>query len=167
MVQHSAIDHTGLPGVGGAAVAYDLERYTGGTISVTSTTDGAALSGPGSLVVAAASGDLLDIRVSMLTSSAGSGADLRIDVATIVSASPVNYVSSLSGTPDTVGVAGWFVPASTRLPITGSVLYVAQAGDISGGNVTLGLRAWCSAVSGRGILASSPDLLFQVINPGQ
>ena len=47
MVQHADIDHTGLPGVGGGTggiVGYDINRYTGGDITLNNV-DGAVVEG--------------------------------------------------------------------------------------------------------------------------
>lgn len=154
-------------GGGGNPVVYDIERYTGGDITVSSTSAGAALSGPGTVIVACASGDLLMIGVSTRDGTS-SGQSVRMDVGTIVSAAVVNYLSSLSGTPATIGVPGWFGAASTLYTHSGEVPYVVQAGDISGGNVELSLRAWLSGAGSRNISASSGSpLIFWVRNLGQ
>jgi hypothetical protein len=162
---HDALDHTGLTGVGGGGSvgAYDIERYTGGNITVNSTTAGAALSGPGNLVIAAAAGDLLLVGIS--TFDVGSDANsMRMDVATIVSAAAVNFVSSASGTPASLGVTGWLGFVSEEYPHIGSVPYVVQAGDISGGNVTLRLCAWVGAGSRTLNATAAGPLIFWAKN---
>jgi hypothetical protein len=150
-------------GGGGALVSYDLERYTAGDISVTSTTSGAALPSLGDCVVAASSGDLLEIGFSTRCTDTDSQS-LRIDAATIVSGSAVNYLSSLSGTVDALGWPAWFVRASEQEIVSGAAPYVVQAGDISAGNVTVGIRAWLSSAGNRPLLQ---PVVFWVKNLGQ
>ncbi len=69
------------------------------TISVTSTTAGAALPGAGTVTVAAATGDLLMVGVGLRENGSHSTTSMRVDVASIVSAAAVNYLSSGTGTP--------------------------------------------------------------------
>lgn len=158
---------SGGGGGGGNPVVYDIEIYTGGDISVTSSSAGAALSGPGTVTVAAASGDLVMLGVNAIDTTSSSNS-LRMDVGTIVSAAVVNYLSSLSGTPATLGVSGWFSHASEEYQHTGEVPYIVQAGDISGGNVEFSLRAWISGATARSIGAAAGNpLVFWVRNLGQ
>jgi hypothetical protein len=157
---------TMAPPAGGNPVLYDIERYTGGNIAITSSTDGAAMSGIGNLVVAAAAGDLLHIGID--ASLAVDTESVRVDVASIVSASPVNYVSSLTGTPLAVGIPGWGWSATTLNRLGHVIPYVAQAGDISGGNITLSLRGWLSSGTSRSFEASATvPLVFWTQNFGQ
>lgn len=155
-------------GGGGNPVVYDIERYTGGDIGVTSTTTGAAVPSMGSVTVAAASGDLVMLGVSIRTEGSAIANSTRFDVGTIVSAAVVNYVSSLSGTASAQGISAWFHFGSEEYPMSGEVPYVVQAGDISGGNVEFSLRAWLSG-AGTHTLAADSDapLLFWVRNLGQ
>lgn len=147
--------------------AYDIERRTAGDLSITSTSAGAAVPTIGNNVVAAASGDLLLIGISATIDNA-LAQRLRMDVATIVSAAVVNYLSSLSGTPATAGVSAWGALASTETRVGTPVPYVVQAGDISGGNVELSLRAWNAGAGTRGISATATaPFLWWVKNLGQ
>lgn len=134
---------------------YDIERYTGGDISLTSTSQ-AAVSGPGDLVVAAESGDLilLGISISPVTTTASS---IAFEFATMVSGSPVTYIGANSGTPQNVPVQTWFIGASETSGAGGAYPYVVQPGDISGGNVTLRLYARVSGT--RSINADSGNPL--------
>ncbi len=164
MVQHEDIDHTGLPGVGGGSVgAYAIVRYTTGDITLGSGTSPVVLSGPGDCVVAVATGDLLMVGLSARTTDTDADS-LSMDAASIVSAAPVNYVSSLTGTPLTTGIPGWYF-GSSRVEAAGATHpYVVQAGDISGGNITLRLYY---RVSGTGKVlgaSSTVPLVFWVKN---
>lgn len=153
-----------IPG-GSGIIAYDFNVYTGGDITFSSTTP-AAVTGPTDLTVAASTGDVVDLGISAIINNT-TAASLGFDFATIVSASPVNYLSSGNGTPITVGVMGWFVPINQSHPVTGSYKYVVQAGDISGGNVVFRLYARVSSGS-RVISASSTTPLWtQATNFGQ
>jgi hypothetical protein len=152
------------PGAG--SVVYDIERRTAGDLSVTSTSAGAAIPTLGTLTVAAASGDLLMIGISAVIASDTEG--MRVDVGTIVSAAVVNYVSSLSGTPATIGIPPWAGISNVTSPIGVTLPYVVQSGDISGGNVELGLRAWLASGTSRIVQASTTSpLVFWVQNMGQ
>jgi hypothetical protein len=169
MVQHADIDHTGLTGIGagGALIGQDSELRTGGDLSVTSTVAGTAIPTLPTLTVPASAGDLLLIGLDCVISSTG-GIGLRLDVGTIVAAAVVNYLSNLTGTPATIGLPGWGAAASTQKFNMGAIRYVVQAGDISGGNVELGLRAWNSGAGTRTVQAStSSPLAFLVMNLGQ
>lgn len=138
--------------------------YTAGDISLTSTSV-AVLSGPGDCVVAASSGDVLLVGISARTENT-TGNSIALDVATIVSASPVNYLSSRTGTPLTTSVPRWFIPASTNGAVGGVTRYVVQSGDISGGNVTL--RMYYRVSGNRTLAASSTvPLEFWVQNTRQ
>lgn len=157
---------TGPLAAAASGLVYDEEIRTAGNLSITSTSAGAAAPTLGTLTVAAASGDLLLIGLNAYLPS--DTELMRLDVATIVSAAAVNYVSSRSGTPASVGVPAWRGTASVEVPIGGSIPYIVQAGDISGGNVELGLRAWLSSGTSRSIAADSGSpLTFWVENRGQ
>lgn len=166
---HDTFDHTGLTGVGGAGgnpVVYDIETYAAGDITVSSTTAGADAANPPDLVVAAATGDLLMVGISARRNDT-SGSSLRMDVATIVSAAVVNYISSGTGTPASTGVSGWFMLGTVVQSVGGEMPYVVQAGDISGGNVTVSLRAWVSAAGPILAAQAAAPLKFWVRNLGQ
>ena len=153
-------------GAPAASVIYDIEKRTAGNLSITSTTAGAAVPTLGTLSVAAVSGDLLMVGLNVYLPS--DTELMRLDVATIVSAAAVNYLSSGSGTPASVGVPGWRPTNGVEAPRGGSIPYVVQAGDISGGNVELGLRAWLSGAGSRDIAADAGSpLTFWVQNFGQ
>lgn len=165
---HDALDHTGLTGVGGAggSPVYDIERYTGGDITVNSTSAGADMAGVSDVVVAAATGDLLMIGLSMRSEGNPSGGG-RVDVK-FITGSTENYVSSLGTSPSAQGISAWIMGiTSGGVKASGEVPYVVQAADISGGNVTLSLRSWVSSSSWVAAADADAPLLFWVRNLGQ
>lgn len=145
---------------------YDIERYTGGDITVSSTTAGADVASLGDISVAASAGDLLMIGLSVRPETVNTSS-LRFDVKCITGATE-NYVSSQGTTPSAQGISGWFCGASTAGGKSGEQAYVVQAADVSSGNVTLSLRAWLSG-SQNWVLAGDTDapLKFWVRNLGQ
>lgn len=153
-------------GTGGNPLSFVEVRYTTGDITLGSGTTPVAVSGPGDLVIAAATGDLLMCGLSARSTDTDADS-LGMDMATIVSAAAVNYVSSRSGTPTTTGVAGWYFGSGRVTSVMGEAPYLVQAGDISGGNVTLRLYYRVSGV-GKVLSASSSGVLhFWVRNLGQ
>lgn len=126
------------------ARAHKHVTSTSGNITANSSTFAALAGqtgGPGTtgfdLAVAARIGDVLAVGVSLHV--AASTTRLFLDAATIVSASPVNYVSGTSGGSSTEGVQAWSIPADTNVRATagGVVHYEVVSGDLSGGTVTV------------------------------
>jgi len=138
----------------GSIGAFDTKRYTGGDIALTSTSQ-AAVSGPTDLVVAAATGDILlvGLAVSPVTNTAAS---IAFEFATMVAGSPVNYIGARSGTPINIPVQMWLIGSAETSGCGGMYPYTVQAGDISGGNVTLRLYARVSANRSINADASNP-----------
>jgi len=154
----------GMPDATAATAGpYDIERYTGGDITISSTTAGADFPTLADVVVAAAAGDLLLIGVSLRPETVNTSS-LRLDVKFITGATE-NYLSSEGTTPSAQGVSGWFFGASTAGGKSGAQAYVVQAADISGGNVTCSLRAWLSGAQ-NWVIAADADapLKFWVKN---
>jgi hypothetical protein len=154
------------PAGGGGIVDYDIQRYTAGSITLnnTSWTD---VSGPADLSISASTGDLIEVGVSFLWGN--ENVESYLDYATLVSASPVNYISGGTAGATNRGVVGWqSVLGGANIGACGSMLYVVQAGDISGGTVTLRLRYRTSSGADKTLFATSdiPLHLF-VKNMGQ
>lgn len=105
-------------------------------------------------------GDTIEYSASFLVQSAANA--LAIDVATIVGGSPVNYFGASGGATDN-GVMAWYCPSSVTVPVGGSTFYVLQAGDISGGNVTLRLRIRPANTTSRSISASAVNPLMVAV----
>lgn len=121
-----------------------------------------------SLTVAAVAGDILGIGVN--GEWGGENHYGELTAATIVSSSPVNYIDTGTGTPGTSGVMGWTDIGDSVAPgagqnITGEWLYTIQAGDISGGNVTVRLYGYAYGTKNIMCMAGYP-LQFYVKNYG-
>lgn len=84
---------------------------------------------------------------------------LYFDVATIVSAAPVNYFGTAGGASDN-GVVGWFCASGAYVGFGGlSHPYTIQAGDLTDGSVTLRLRYRTQTAGNRVVRAVSTDPL--------
>lgn len=157
-----AIDELyGLVG-GGAAVFIDyaIGKQTGGNKTLNST-NWANVDTGWDLVLDAATGDILEVNVSAFWGN--ENVNGYLDIATIVSASPVNYLGSGPITASTGnGIPGLAREgASTNVrPAASSIDYVVQSGDISGGTVTLRLRYRTGAASNLTLRANSTDTPF-------
>jgi hypothetical protein len=123
------------------------------------------------LTLIAATGDVIEAEVNGLWGIGGVYGAL--DVATIVGGSVVNYLSSGTSTPRTNGEVQWLDRDSTDgryngSSIGGAARYVVQAGDISGGTVTLRLRYTTFSASNKTLSGStSSPLTFKATNLGQ
>lgn len=87
------------------------------------------------LVIAASAGDVIEVGTSVLSPTTAGYSWL--DAATMVSGSPVNWVST-GGSTHSGGPMGWFTSIAASIvnhATGGSVLYTVQAGDLSGGNI--------------------------------
>ena len=129
----------------------------------------AAMTTAHDLVVPAVAGDFLLVGVSGFHQFNTMGRFL--DLATMVSGAPVNYVGGAASPPASTyeGVGAWYCSPNSgmRNNIGGSALpYPVVAGDIAGGNVTLRLHGRAS--SGAPLLFASADrpLVLSVINLG-
>lgn len=87
------------------------------------------------LTLTAAAGDVIAVSVSGLWGNQGTVGFL--DVATIVSSTLTNYVSSGTSTPAASGVRPWFGQASAWMTFGVQWRYTVQAGDVSAGSVTM------------------------------
>jgi hypothetical protein len=116
------------------------------------------------IVVPAQAGDVLLVALSALFGTENVVGFL--DVATIVSGSPVNYISGGAGGASHQGVTSWRGHDSTVYKgAGGTIQYVVQSGDISGGNVTLRLRYRTASAANKTLYASSNiPLHWSVVN---
>lgn len=105
------------------------------------------------LVLTAATGDIVRAGLSGLHAN-DAAVNQYLDVATIVSAAPVNYIGG-DGGASSRGVVAWEGESSTATPIGGTVEKALVSGDISGGTVTLRLRYRQSSASARTLFATS------------
>lgn len=156
-------------GGGGGSIPTVINRLGSGDVSITATTNVFAsnITGLGDITLACATGDLIVAGVSALCPNS-TAQSLKLDVCTVVSAAAVNFFSNGTGTGATNGVTGWYMTASlSAAKAGGSVPYVAQSGDISGGNIVL--RLLCHGTGTRTIGASTATspLIFWAQNHGQ
>jgi hypothetical protein len=156
----------------GGAVAWGMRgihamghvKLTGGSITCNQTNWGelaAETGGPGTglldvVLSNVATGDIVEVSMSLLSSSAATY--LYLDVATIVAAAAVNYFGSVTGAATGDGVQAWTAVTGREESKGGSVMYTLQAGDISGGSVTL--RPWMRTSS-----ATNRTLFGSAANP--
>lgn len=78
-----------------------------------------------------------------------------LDVATIVSGSPVTYFSTGTGTQAANGISGWRGVSGSYQPVVGTARLTLTAADLSGGQVTLRLRTKASAASTKTLFGSA------------
>lgn len=151
----------------GSSVVVAKARRTAGNLTLNSTTWADVDTGI-DLTIAAVAGDELEIGLSMGVRPSGAGISLALDVATIVSAAPVNYFATAGGATE-VGAGAWYREAPTVNDASvpgGPRSYTVQAGDISGGNVVLRLRYKVNSGSWTGYATANLPLDFWVKNLG-
>lgn len=162
----SAGSLTATGGSGITKVPVAFYRRTAGDYTLNNNSAFAAIDATNmKLTIAAATSDVLQI--SLLSRYDNAAVNAFIDVATIVSAAPVNYVSGGTGLSTEFGIAGWVGLSGTQQSFGGPVFYTVQAGDISGGNVVLETYYRTSAATNRGLRAgtsANDALFFGVIN---
>lgn len=143
-------------------IDYDIQSYTGGDISLTSTTP-VAVSGPSDLIVRASTGDMIFLGIVAMPTAA-TAQSMRFDYATMVSGSPVNYLSSGNGTPLAVP-PHWYIGSAEVVTAQGHHPYIVQSSDISSGTVTF--RLYYSVSGTRTVNADSTQpLILSAINIG-
>ena len=149
-------------------------KRTSGDITVNSTTFTNVDTGL-DLVMTAAAGDVIECKLMAKGGKSTAGTTyLVFDFQTIVSGSPVNSVTSetTAGTGLTNSFPAWGEGllvtnnngSSPNRVFSGSKRYTLQAGDISGGTVTLRLRAFCGASCV--VSANDPLLYVEATNLG-
>lgn len=133
-------ESTGLKWAGKGLMGYDEFRRTAGSYTVNSATwtdldTGSDLDFTGVLV-----GDVVQIEFWGVLGTENTAGDF--DVATIVSAAPVNFFGSGEPTTSTgSGIWSWTRAASTVLkPFGGAASLVVQSGDLTAGALKLRIR---------------------------
>ena len=134
-------------GGGGITPGRAKAKRTAGNVTLNSTTF-VNIDTATDLVIAAAAGDVLEVTMAVRASTAGSNIYCVLDFHTIVSSAPVNSIAAdaAAGTTN-VGFPAWSTgvvraAGSGYTHFVGTKQYTVQAGDISGGNVTLRLRGF-------------------------
>lgn len=103
-------------------------------------------------LVGAQVGDEIEYLPSFLVQAPNNA--LAFDACTLVGGTPVNYFGTAGGAPDN-GLLAWYAVGNVAVSVGGSGLYTVQAGDISGGNVTVRLRVRPANTTSRAISASA------------
>ena len=154
-----------MNGIGGNLNAlrgdFGLFRRTSGNVALTGTTtwsDLTTIGTGGDITMAASSGDLIEASLFALLNS--DAVDMAFDVNTVVSSVKTNSLTT-GGTRPTAFTAfnssGWYVPASRIEALTGSVFYVLQSGDVSGGNVTLRVQYAMNTATNRTLFGTTAN----------
>ncbi len=145
---------------------FATSRYTAADILLNGTTWANWPAGPADLVLAADTGDLVEVSLSAVSGTEAVTAYL--DVVTTVGGVVTNSFAeagavNASGT----GISAWFRPPSLQLPVSGNFFYKLVAGDISASTVTLRLRARTSAAANKTIFANTnTEVVFFARNHG-
>ena len=136
-------------------------RRASGDLTITNDTSWHDVPTIGDLTIAAASGDILEVIFSSVTSQS-----CRFDVQLVTSG---NYVGDGVGA-SSQGIAGWANRAAAAAPVGGCPIpYTVVSGDISSGNVALRLRYTTNGSGATTLFAGSTvgPLIFLVKNLGQ
>jgi hypothetical protein len=146
---------TGGGGGGLTAVPYAATRVTTADITLGTGGTWAAVDGTGALdlVIAAATGDHIVLLASFLSNGGFTAGSSGLDIATLVSAAPVTYLSSKTGTPAANGLQSLYTDPSFIIG-GGLISYTVAAGDIAAGNVTFRLM-YNNTTAARKIFAST------------
>lgn len=123
------------------ARAFKFLRYTTGDITLSTNTNWTNVQTGLDMTIEAQVGDVLEYHIGALYDAGAGSAGL--DVATVVSGSPVNSFANggaVTTAPPPYGIQGWNVVASAGGHITGSAFYTVVNGDLSSGLVTVRLR---------------------------
>lgn len=137
----------------------DSNFYTTANLTLNSTTfadvdpSGTAAARNLDVVLSAKTGDWVELGLSARTDAGA--VTLYLDMASIVSSAPVNYISGGAGD----GIQGWSGVNGQTTPISGNVLYQVQAGDIENGQVRFRLRYRTTAATNKVVVATTTQPL--------
>ena len=152
-----------VAGGGGGNVPISFTKRTAGSYTLNSATWTNLDTGLDQ-TIAAATGDVLEVSLSVFWGS--EAVNTWVQVATIVSAAPVNFIGS--GEPTTTtgdGIVSWAGISGVNMVGGSPAQYTVQAGDISGGNVVCRLRYRQDSAVNKTLFASSLlPLFFSVKN---
>lgn len=132
---------TATGGSGSVVKAATPIHYTGGNVTVNSTTwSDLATYGPGAGAfdldfTGCVAGDIVFVSISYQAQS--DSEYILVTVATIVSASPVNYFGGRTGATSGSGVVCWQAITAREETPGGTAAYVVQSGDLSAGALKL------------------------------
>ena len=155
---------------GSTAIATPTARakYTAGDITCSANAVWAELNSALRCTVPAVVGDVLDVSLSAVALGT-EAVDLYLTAMSALSGTLTNDVATDAAKSDsTLGVSGWTILSGVADGRSGSVQYVVQAGDISGGNVTLTPCYRTSSSTDRVLEATANSPIhFAVANLGQ
>jgi hypothetical protein len=154
------------PGGGGTTMQVRRAIVTSGNLTAQNTSGGwAVLTGGPTLTIPAVAGDYISAEIMGVLIQPNSGTFYELAV---VNGTPVRYGSTGTSTPAVEGDPALY-PDSAFQGRGGPVLdFVAQAGDINAGNVTIGIAVNSTASGSRTLYASAAfPLRWRVINHGQ
>lgn len=154
MLQAKSGEATGLRYV---AMVPVFHKRTAGDYTINSTTFANLDTGTDLTLTGVVAGDVIMVGAMLVWGSEATTACL--DVATIVSASPVNYIGTAGGAGD-FGITSWIGTTGQTESAGAPVCYTLVSGDISGGNVLLRLRYRTTSATNKTLRASS-TLPFQ------
>ena len=117
------------------------------------------------ITLPATTGDVIELSISMLMQHAYASYQAT-DVATVVSGSPVNYVSGTAFASSGQGVSAWRLETEETTSVSGSVRYTLVSGDISSGTVLLRLRIKVSGNTGIWLCGADYPAMFMARNLG-
>lgn len=123
----------------GGLIAVTQAVRTSGDITISNTGSFGNVDTGIDLVFAAQTGDIIELGANALLKS--SSQQLIVTASTIVSGSVVNNLASGTSTEKPIHNWSKYNNAPSSGIMAGGVIYTLQSGDISGGNVTIRLRA--------------------------
>lgn len=129
-------------------------KRTSGNITLNSTSWANVDTGLDITFTGVSAGDWVDYSTGFLLASAA--VNVNLDVCTVVSGSPVNYLGAAGGGSDVGGMC-WYSPASVDTPVSGTIAYQVQSGDLSAGSLTLRLRYRSASATNRTLQATSTN----------
>lgn len=158
------LEEGGGGGGGGASVAVAGGYVATGNVTPQNTGGSVAvLTGGPTFAIAAAAGDRIRADVVYLTERNG---NTFYDLCVIVGGSAVRYASTGSSTPPVEGDPGMYPDQPAYQGRPGPMFFTAEAGDIAGGNVTIGF-AVKSGGSGVLFANSSFPMRYTLTNYGE
>jgi hypothetical protein len=132
---------------------YASSRYTAGDVTLNSTT-WANVGGPADLVLAASTGDVIEVNFSARFDNGA--VQTHLDVVTMVGGSPVNsFANAGATTAGTQGIISWTGFSGQFASIGGAFYYKLVSGDISSNTVTLRLRYQTASATNRTLYANA------------
>lgn len=158
------IDDIDPGGGGGTSVSIVSGYVTTGNVSTFNTGGSVALlTGGPTFSIPAAAGDRIRLDWTALTQKASS---TYWDVCVIVSGSGVRYATTGTSTPGVEGDPGMYPDTNTYQGRPGPFSFTAQAGDISGGNITFGFAIKSDNTAGLLFASSAFPLRYTITNYG-